>query len=66
MLVAVVGVDSWSQRARETFKETTERLRSEGCEVELLEGIELLKQLMLSGSLGFRLHLNRMYFAGPK
>ena len=66
VFVAAVSDDSWSRRARETFKETVERLKSEGCEVELVGGTKLLKQLMLSGSLGFRLYLNKVYFAGPE
>lgn len=66
VFVAAVGEGSWSQRSREAFKETAERLKNEGCEVELLEGMELLKQLMFSGSLGFRLYLNRVFFAGPE
>ncbi len=66
VFVAAVDKGSWSQRSREAFKETAERLEDEDCEVELFEGIELLKQLMLSGSLGFRLYLNRVYFAGPE
>jgi len=66
VFVAAVGEDSWSQRSMEAFKEAAERLKREGCEVEFLEGMELLKQLLLSGSLGFRLYLNRVYFAGPE
>jgi len=66
VFVAAVSEDSWSQKSREAFKETAERLKGEDCDVELLEGMELLKQLMLSGSLGFRLYLNRIYLAGPE
>jgi len=66
VLVAAVSEGSWSQRSREAFKEAAERLQGEGCEVELLEGVELLKQLTLSESLGFRLYLNKVYFAGPE
>ena len=66
VFVAAATEDSWSQKSREAFKETIERLKSEGCEVELLGGMELLKQLTLSGSLGLRLYLNKVYFAGPE
>jgi len=66
VFIAAASEGSWSQRTREVFKETDERLKGEDCEVELLEGMELLRQLMSSGSLGFRLYLNKVYLAGPE
>jgi len=66
VFVAAVGEDSWTARSRDEFNQTVERLKEVGCDVELIQGMDLLKQLLLSGSLGLRLYLNRVFFAGPE
>ena len=67
VFVAAVADDAWSSKAKEVIDETRQTLKEKvGCEVEVISGLKLLKQLLSSGALGLRLYFNRIYLAGPE
>ena len=66
VFVAAVAPDTWTEDAKHAMELAAKRIKEKlGAEVEVWEGLNLLRELISSGVLGLRLYRNRIYFAGP-
>jgi hypothetical protein len=67
VFVVAVAEDGWMEDARKALEYVKSKVKERiNCDVEVLSGMNLLRELISSGVLGIRLHKNRVYFAGPE
>ncbi len=65
--VAAVHENAWTSEAKDAFQRVKTRLREKlRIDVRLLQGDELLLELLRSGVLGIRLVKDKVYWAGPE
>ncbi|MEM2216711.1 MAG: hypothetical protein QXP57_09145 [Nitrososphaerota archaeon] len=67
VFVAAVADDAWQESAKEAMEYVRSKAEQRvGCKVEVISGLNLLKELISSGVLGIRLYQNKIYLTGPE
>lgn len=67
VFVAAVAEDAWQENAKKALEYVKTKVKQKiGCDVEVISGLELLKELISSGVLGIRLYQNKIYLTGPE
>ena len=64
--VSMCSNDSWTPEATTTMERLKMDMAERGCDVKVIGGLEALKQVLSTGSLGLRISSNRIMLAGPE